>query len=68
MMHVCVHVYVHVCECVCCVCAMCGQECEAVLASDYFLGAHVPVSDFMDAAKLQMFQLYCRLHTTVSLE
>lgn len=44
------------------------QECEALLTSDYFLGSSIEVSDFLEAARLQMFQLYCRLHSTVSLE
>lgn len=47
---------------------MCLQECESVLVSDYFLGSNIPLADFLEAAKLQMFQLYCRLHATASLE
>lgn len=39
-----------------------------MLLTDYFLGSHVLVEDFMEAAKFQMFQLYCRLHSTASLE
>lgn len=43
-------------------------ECGAVFAADYFLGSHVSTPEFVNAAQLHMFQLYCRLHSTASLQ
>ena len=44
-----------------------AQECGSVLATDFFLRA-IDVKQFIDKARLLIFQLYCRIHSRVKLE
>ncbi|CCI40490.1 unnamed protein product [Albugo candida] len=43
------------------------RECEAVLASDFFL-YEKNLTDFMESAKLAIFELYCRVHRTIDIK
>jgi translation initiation factor 3 subunit E len=43
------------------------RECEVVLASDFFL-YEKNLSDFMEAARLAIFEMYCRVHRTIDMK
>lgn len=43
------------------------RECEVVLASDFFL-YEKNMADFMEAARLAIFELYCRVHRTIDMK
>jgi translation initiation factor 3 subunit E len=43
------------------------RECEVVLASDFFL-YEKNMGDFMEAARLAIFELYCRVHRTIDMK
>lgn len=43
------------------------RECEAVLASDFFLHQQL-AADFMENARIFMFETYCRLHEKIELK
>lgn len=42
------------------------RECEEVLANDFFLVACL--SDFIESARLLIFEMYCRIHQCISIE
>ena len=42
------------------------KECETVLANDYFLTACV--DDFVENARLFIFETYCRIHETIDMK
>jgi translation initiation factor 3 subunit E len=43
------------------------RECEVVLASDFFL-YEKNSTDFMEAARLAIFEMYCRVHRTIDMK
>jgi translation initiation factor 3 subunit E len=43
------------------------RECEVVLASDFFL-YEKNMADFMEAARVAIFEMYCRVHRTIDLK
>lgn len=43
------------------------RECEVVLASDFFL-YEKNMPDFMEAARVAIFEMYCRVHKTIDLK
>ena len=43
------------------------RECEVVLASDFFLYEKNMV-DFMESARLAIFEMYCRVHSTIDIQ
>lgn len=43
------------------------RECEIVLASDFFL-YEKNMADFMESARLAIFELYCRVHRTIDMK
>jgi translation initiation factor 3 subunit E len=42
------------------------KECEAVIANDFFLTACT--SDFIENARLFIFEIFCRIHQVISIE
>ena len=43
-------------------------ECESVIVTDYFLSYLTTPSEFMEAARLAIFETYVRIHSTIELD